>query len=71
MVYYPTLSYASDALVLRLQIWLTQELIVLFKETHSQSERDKNVIVLCSKRVESDQNATERKSGMWLTNQVE
>jgi hypothetical protein len=33
--------------------------------------RDKNVMVLCSKRVKSSQNASKRKSGKWLTNQLD
>jgi hypothetical protein len=33
--------------------------------------RDKNVIVLCSRRFKSSQNASKRKCGKWLTNQVE
>ena len=32
---------------------------------------DKNVIVLCSERGQVDQNASERASGKWLTDQIE
>jgi hypothetical protein len=49
---------------------VTQELGVFVREINSHSERDKNVIVQCSKRVESSQNASERVSGKRLKNQI-